>query len=79
MNGAVLDASVFVALVSPSEAHHQVARALYRLLPENRPFFVPSLFRVEVMAALARRGECESVLDAVDAERCPQRAPTAPR
>jgi predicted nucleic acid-binding protein len=63
---AVLDASVFVAVISPSEIHHIAARKLYDSYPEARAFLVPSLFRVEVLAALARRGEPNELLDTVD-------------
>jgi predicted nucleic acid-binding protein len=66
LNAAVLDASVFVAAVSPSETHHRAARDLYESYDERRPFLVPSLFRVEVLAALARRNEPNEVLDTVD-------------
>lgn len=63
----VLDASAFLAAISPREIHHVRARELYDSAPEDRSFLVPALFRVEVLAALARRGEREEVLDAVDA------------
>ncbi|MBM4245706.1 MAG: type II toxin-antitoxin system VapC family toxin [Deltaproteobacteria bacterium] len=66
MSYAVLDASVFVAAVSPSEIHHVAARHLYDAYAADRAFLVPSLFRVEVLAALARRGEPDEVLDTVD-------------
>jgi predicted nucleic acid-binding protein len=63
----VLDASVFVAAISPSERHHAQARTLYESHPDAQPYLVPSLFRVEVIAALARRGESDELLDVVDA------------
>jgi predicted nucleic acid-binding protein len=63
----VLDASVFVAVVSPSERHHAQAVALYESHPEKSPFLVPGVFRVEVISALARRGERAELLDLVDA------------
>ncbi|MBI4703353.1 MAG: type II toxin-antitoxin system VapC family toxin [Deltaproteobacteria bacterium] len=63
----VLDASVFVAAVSPTEAHHEAARRLYESHPRDCAYDVPSLFRLEVLAALARRGEPDELLDAVDA------------
>ncbi len=63
----VLDASVFVAAISPAERHHRQARTLYDNHPEHEPFLVPELFRVEVIAALSRRGEPGDVLDTVDA------------
>lgn len=66
MSGAVLDASVFVAAVSPREVHHVAARDLYHSYAADRAFLVPSLFRVEVLAALARRGEPDELLDNVD-------------
>ena len=66
MSEAVLDASVFVAAISPSEIHHDVARKLYDSWPEDQAFLVPSLFRVEVLAALARRGEPNELLDTVE-------------
>jgi predicted nucleic acid-binding protein len=67
MTDVVLDASVFVAAISPNEIHHGGADALYRKHPEDRPFIVPALFRVEVLSALARRDEPEALLDTVDA------------
>lgn len=67
MNQTVLDASVFVAAISPAEVHHAAARDLFDAHPATRPFLVPSLFRVEVLAALARRGEPDELLDAVAA------------
>ncbi len=63
----VLDASVFVAAISPAERHHAQARALFASHPEASPYLVPALFRVEVIAALARRGESDHLLDLVDA------------
>jgi predicted nucleic acid-binding protein len=42
----VLDASVFVAAISPKEIHHVRARELYDSAPENHSFLVPALFRV---------------------------------
>jgi predicted nucleic acid-binding protein len=66
MNDAVLDASVFVAAISPSEIHHTAARHLYDTWPEDRAFLVPALFPVEVLAALARRGESSELLDIVE-------------
>lgn len=63
----VLDASVFVAAVSPSERHHSRAVALLESHPSDEPYLVPALFRVEVVAGLARRGESAELLDIVDA------------
>ena len=63
----VLDASVFVAAISPAESHHAQARALYESHPDSQPYLVPTLFRVEVIAALSRRGESNELLDVVDA------------
>ncbi len=63
----VLDASLFVAAISPAEVHHVQARELYESHPEDMPFRVPSIFRVEVLAALSRRGESAELLDLVDA------------
>ncbi len=63
----VLDASVLVAAISPQERHHVQARALFESIQEDTPYFVPALFRVEVIAAFARRGETPAFLDAVDA------------
>jgi predicted nucleic acid-binding protein len=57
---------VFLAAISPSEIHHAAARALYDTAPEDRPFLVPSLFRTEVLSALARRRESEELLDTVE-------------
>jgi hypothetical protein len=42
---AVLDASVFVAAISPSEIHHVTAHGKYDSWPEDRAFLVPSLLR----------------------------------
>ncbi len=66
MSDIVLDASVFLAAISPHEVHHQAARALYDTAPEDRPFLVPALFRTEVLAALAQRRENEEFMDTVD-------------
>lgn len=66
MSEVVLDAAVFVAAISPSEAQHAAARELYDTVPEERPFLVPSLFRTEVLAALARRHESDELLDTVE-------------
>jgi predicted nucleic acid-binding protein len=63
---AVLDASVFVAAISPTEVHHKSARKLYLSHLADRPFIVPSLFRIEVISALARRGESSELIDTVD-------------
>ena len=63
----VLDASVFIAAISPMEQHHRQARLLFDSHPDTSPFLVPELFRVEVIAALARRGEPVEMLDTVDA------------
>lgn len=63
----VLDASLFLAAISPNELHHARALALYDSAPDAQPFLVPSLFRLEVLAALARRRESTELLDAVDA------------
>jgi predicted nucleic acid-binding protein len=63
----VLDASVFVAAISPTERHHRDARQLFDSHPDTEPYLVPGLFRVEVLAALARRGESAELLDTVDA------------
>ena len=66
MTEVVLDASVFVAAISPHEVHHAAARRLYDLHAADRAFVVPALFRVEVLAALARRGEPTELLETVD-------------
>jgi predicted nucleic acid-binding protein len=63
----VLDASVFIAAISPAERHHTRARRLFESHPDTEPYLVPDLFRVEVIAALSRRGERNELLDAVDA------------
>ncbi len=63
----VLDASVFVAAISPTERHHHLARTLFDRHPDSAPYLVPDLFRVEVLAALSRRGEPIELLDTVDA------------
>ena len=66
MSRAVLDASVFVAAISPREIHHLAARDLYEAYAADRAFLVPALFRVEVLAALSRRAEPDELLDTVD-------------
>ncbi|OGQ17114.1 MAG: hypothetical protein A2138_23595 [Deltaproteobacteria bacterium RBG_16_71_12] len=66
MAGFVLDASVYVAALVPVEAHHQTARALIALVPDDEPILVPSLFRLEVVAALARRRVPDHQLRAVE-------------
>ncbi|MFN7142321.1 MAG: type II toxin-antitoxin system VapC family toxin [Myxococcota bacterium] len=63
----VLDASVFIAAISPTERHHQRARRLFDSHPDTEPFLVPELFRVEVIAGLSRRGEPAALVDTVDA------------
>ena len=63
----VLDASVFIAAISPAERQHQRARRLLDRHPETEPFLVPELFRVEVIAGLSRRGEPPALVDVVDA------------
>lgn len=63
----VLDASVFLSAISPSERHHSAARVLFESHPDSSPYLVPELFRVEVIAALSRRGESDELLDIVDA------------
>ena len=62
----VLDASVYVASRSPAESHHRRARELMTLGGSATPFLVPDLFRLEVVAALARRGASVAALDAVE-------------
>ncbi len=59
----VLDASVAVAALRPSEANHSAA------LTRCQPFFlgrdevvVPAIFDIEVFAALTRRGVASSVV-----------------
>lgn len=63
----VLDASVFIAAISPTERHHHRARRLFDSHPDTEQFLVPDLFRVEVIAGLSRRGEPADLLDTVDA------------
>lgn len=63
----VLDASLFVASLSPSEGHHATARRLLDGHDSADAYLVPSLFRIEVLAALSRRGEDPYRIDAVDA------------
>ncbi len=63
----VLDASVFIAAISPTERHHDRARRLFDRHPDTEPFLVPELFRVEVIAGLSRRGEPVDLLETVDA------------
>ena len=67
MSEVVLDASVLVAALSPAEIHHAEARLLFAAMPEHHAYLVPSIFRLEVLAAMARRGESDEVLDTVDA------------
>jgi predicted nucleic acid-binding protein len=62
----VLDASVYVAVLSPYEEHHEVACRLCGAIPEDERFVVPVVFRIDVISALARRGESDEVLEAVD-------------
>lgn len=53
----VLDASVVVASERPKEAAHARARAAVdRVLGGDDEIVVPALFRIEVVAGLARRG-----------------------
>jgi predicted nucleic acid-binding protein len=61
----VLDASVLVAFLSPSEAHHKQAVTLYRSVDAAVPFIVPSVFPIEVLSAFAMRGVQESYLKGV--------------
>jgi predicted nucleic acid-binding protein len=61
----VLDASLFVSSISPNEVLHGVARAALAQFSPATPFVVPELFRVEVIAALARRREPDSFIDSV--------------
>lgn len=63
----VLDASVYVSAISPSETLHVRARSLLLSHPPAEPYLVPALFRIEVLAALARRGEATPRIEAVDA------------
>lgn len=63
----VLDASVFVSAMSPSERQHAQALTLMQRVPEAEPFVVPSVFRLEVVAAFARRRATLELLDLVDA------------
>lgn len=51
----VLDASLFLAVISLNEIHHESARKLYDGMPADRPFIVPVLFRIEVLSALSPR------------------------
>ncbi len=63
----ILDASVFVAAISPTEPHHHRARLLFHSHPDSAPFLVPELFRIGVVAPLTRRGEPPELLEMVDA------------
>lgn len=63
----VLDASVFIAAMSPPERNHAQALRLYRARPPGGQDLVPAVFRVEVVAALSRRREPTAVIDAADA------------
>ncbi len=63
----VLDASAFIAAISPTERHHPRARRLFESHPDTEPFLVPELFRVEVIAGLSRRGAPADLLETVDA------------
>jgi predicted nucleic acid-binding protein len=64
---AVLDASVFVATLSPAERHHEVAKGMYALRSPTTPFLVPAIFRLEVLSALTRRGAPSTLIDTSDA------------
>jgi predicted nucleic acid-binding protein len=66
VSDVVLDASMFVSAISPKEVHHADARKMYDSYDLDRPFIVPALFRVEVVAALVRRGEPLELIDTVD-------------
>jgi len=63
----VLDASVFIAAISPTERHHPRARQLFESQPDFEPFLVPALFRIQVVSALCRRGESAALVETVDA------------
>jgi predicted nucleic acid-binding protein len=53
-----LDASVWLASVSPGEPHYQSSRALLEALLRRRADFVqPELFMVEVVGTVARRSK----------------------
>lgn len=39
----VLDASVFIAAISPTERHHRRARTLFDSHPDSSQFLVPDL------------------------------------
>jgi predicted nucleic acid-binding protein len=69
----VLDASVYVAARSPREAHCARARRALDALPVDEPILAPSLFRVEVLSAFARRPEPDAFIDAIDALVCSPR------
>lgn len=62
-----LDASGFIAAISPSERHHRQARLLFGSHPDSAQFLLPEFFRVQVIAGLTRRGEPVELPDAVDA------------
>lgn len=64
MNVAVLDASVFVSSILRSELRHLRAVELLGRFRTGR-FLVPSVFEVEVVAALARRDVAGPVIDGV--------------
>lgn len=74
----VLDASLYLAAITPTERHHARAVALFDSHPMPAVYLVPALFRVEVIALLARRGEVPEVLDIVDAAIRGSRFATAP-
>ena len=53
----VLDASVAIAAARPVETDHQLARSVVdRVLRGSDSIVVPTLFGIEVVAGLARRG-----------------------
>ncbi len=56
---------MYISSISPLEVHHEQALQLMRSIPEDQPFVVPSLFRLEVVSALARRGESKELRDTV--------------
>ena len=63
MTRFVLDASVFVAALVPSEIHHATALGVITAGAPRQAFVVPSIFELEVVAALARRGAPDAVIE----------------
>lgn len=51
----ILDASVYLSVISPSEVHHKRAKELWNKCDSTDPFQVPELFILEVVSGLVRK------------------------